>query len=60
MNLPKAIELNKESEMSLRNHKFIDFADAIKLSNEAITELQELRETVLGDAWSLLPGETKE
>ena len=41
--LEKAIELSKESERSLRSHKFIDHADAIKLGTEALKAIQEER-----------------
>jgi hypothetical protein len=38
--LSKALELNKESEQSLRKHKFIDHADAIKLGIEALKRVK--------------------
>ena len=60
MKLEKAIELNKESEESLRKHKFIDHADAIKLGIEALKAIEVYRSA--NESWlSLpLPGETKE
>lgn len=60
MNLAKAKELNKESEQSLRQHKFIDYADAIKLSNEAVEWMLLCRVTSPGTVPDLLHGETKE
>ncbi|MBA7569787.1 hypothetical protein ES708_11528 [subsurface metagenome] len=60
MNLPKAIELNKEAEKSLRDHKFIDHADAVKLGGEAL-EFRQRWEQQEGEAdFLLLPGETKD
>lgn len=41
MKLDNAIELSKEAETSLRNKKFIDHADAIKLLIEAGEEKLE-------------------
>lgn len=57
MNLPKAIELNKESIQSLAGHDFQDHADALKLGNAAIARLQLARS--YGDKHTLqrLPGE---
>lgn len=56
----KAIELNEESERSLRSHKFIDHADAVALGNEALKRL--LTESPYPSAYQreLLPGETKD
>lgn len=45
MNPSKAIELNRESEQSLRKHKFIDHADAIKLGIEALKAMADIQET---------------
>ena len=59
MNLKKAIELNKESEKSLRNGKFIDHADAILLGNEALKRFQVCRSPNWDYPFSALPGETK-
>lgn len=41
MKLEKAIELSPEIEKSLRSHKFIDYADAVKLGEEALKEKLE-------------------
>ncbi|MBA7568560.1 hypothetical protein ES708_10289 [subsurface metagenome] len=60
MNLPKAIELNKEAEKSLRDHKFIDYADAVKLGGVAIAEVIEARLMNNILPHSRLPGETKD
>lgn len=58
MKLEKAIELNEESEKSLRSHKFHDFADAVKLGNEALKEIQKAR-NLRGLVYSYkLPDET--
>lgn len=60
MNLPKAIELNKESEKSLRDHKFIDHADATQLGIEALKLVKKCRHSP--NSWFVkeLPGETNE
>lgn len=58
MNIPKAIELNEESERSLRDHKFIDHADAIKLGNQALKRIVYLRKDMDCPHWMTLPGET--
>lgn len=60
MTLPKAIELNIESERSLRKHKFIDHADAIKLGNVALKREQYHRSCYPNQSPNLLPGETEE
>ena len=59
MTLDKAIELNIESQRSLRNHKFHDHADAVKLGNEALKLYQHNR--LIGQHVDpiTLPGETK-
>lgn len=59
MNLPKAIQLNTESEKSLRDHKFIDHADAARLGIEALKREQEHRELDIDTRFGLLPGETE-
>jgi len=58
MNLAKAIELNKEAEKSLRDHKFIDHADAVKIGGEAMEREQLLRREIPYDREGLLPSET--
>lgn len=58
MNLDKAIELNDQSEDSLRSHKFIDHADAVKLANQALIRMQQGREKGYDFFGHLLPGET--
>ena len=60
MNFTKAIELNKESEKSLRDNKFTDHADAIKLGNEAMGAMKSLRANALLGPDEPLPGETEE
>ncbi len=60
MKIPKAIELNKESEQSLRDHKFIDHADAIQLGIEALGTVQKWREEHRDLGFLLLPGEDPE
>ena len=60
MNLPKAIELNKEAEKSLRDHKFIEHADAVKLCGEAGKTIESSRRYKLPVPLSLLPGETED
>lgn len=60
MKLQKAIELNQESEKSLREHKFIDHADAIKLGIEAMKQVQFYRSIPDGKHHNLLSGETDE
>ncbi|GAH94550.1 unnamed protein product [marine sediment metagenome] len=60
MNPDKAIELNKESEQSLRKHKFIDHADAIQLGIEALKREKEYRPRTEPRNFDLLPGETPE
>ncbi len=60
MNLAKAIELNQESEKSLRDHKFIDHADAVKLGTEAMKREQARRNPRHYKIGYLLPGETEE
>lgn len=60
MKLEKAIELNKESERSLRQHKFIDFADAVMLGNEAIIRELFFRRPRFKDHIKPLPGETED
>lgn len=57
MNLPKAIELNQESESSLRKHNFDLHAAAIKLGIEAIKECQRARKGDPSLDGELLPGE---
>ncbi len=60
MKLTKALELNKESEQSLRNHKFIDHADAIQLGIEALKAIERMRHEDVSDEILQLPGETKD
>lgn len=58
MKLDKAIELSKEAEASLRSHKFIDYADAIKLGREALKRVQQFRADPDWPDLTQLPGET--
>ncbi|MBA7566307.1 hypothetical protein ES708_07998 [subsurface metagenome] len=60
MNLAKAIELNEEAEKSLRDHKFIDYADAVKLCGEAGKAVEKLRNFPFPDEIVRLPGETED
>lgn len=60
MKLDKAIELNKESERSLRDGKLIDYADAVKLGIEAMIFLKSLRDNYKPKGFKLLPGETED
>ncbi|MBA7566297.1 hypothetical protein ES708_07988 [subsurface metagenome] len=60
MNLSKAIELNKEAEKSLRDHKFIDHADAVKLGGEALKRELFKRQTMSLNEADFLPGETED
>lgn len=60
MKISKAIELNEESEKSLRSGKFPDHADAIKLGIEALKTQGRYRELGLLGPDQLLPGETDE
>lgn len=60
MKLSKALELNKESEQSLRSHKFPDYADAIQLGIEALKHRKREKEFKYIDAHDLLPGEDPE
>lgn len=59
MNLDRAKELNKESEKSLRSHKFVEHADAIKLTNEAAEWILLARVHSPGAVPDLLHGETE-
>lgn len=58
--LLNAIELNQQSEQSLRQHKFIEHADAINLGIEALKRVQRRRELRLSYYMAPLPGETPE
>ncbi|MBA7633838.1 hypothetical protein ES703_41409 [subsurface metagenome] len=60
MTLDKAIELSKEAESSLRKHKFIDHADAVKLLTEAAKHFRDLREVIRVPFTDHLPGEDPE
>ncbi|MBA7708456.1 hypothetical protein ES703_117355 [subsurface metagenome] len=60
MQISKALELNDESEKSLRKHKFIDHADAIQLGIEALKREKEHRELDIDTRFGLLPGEDPE
>lgn len=60
MNLAKAIELGKEAERSLREHKFHDHADAVGVLIEAGKLLQTLRMIPDFGIENPLPGETKD
>lgn len=60
MKLSKAIELNKESEKSLRDHKFIDHADAVQLGIEALERISTMRSNPNYNRAAPLPGETPE
>jgi len=55
----KAIELNEESERSLRSAKFTDYADAVALGNEALKLMIAWRKSLPLDNPQLLPGETE-
>lgn len=57
MTLDKAIELNEDTEKSLRDHKFIDYADAVKLLIEAGKRLRSNRNFSSDIDLSPLPGE---
>lgn len=58
MNLPKAIELNKEAIQSLKKGKFHDHADAVQLGTEALKHFQKIQAGWVGDYKPTLPGET--
>ena len=60
MKLAKAKELNEEAQVSLRDHKFPDHAEAIRLTNEAVTWCLLARVTSPGTVPDLFYGETKE
>lgn len=60
MKIEKAIELNKESETSLRTSKLIDYADAVRLGSEALKAWKEMRRTWRRPSSVLLLGETDE
>jgi len=60
MNLPKAIELGKDAESSLRSHKFIEHADAIKILGEAGEQLLAIRQAHPEFRTFQLPCETEE
>ena len=60
MNLNKVLELNEESEKSLRSHKFIDHANAILIGNEAIKCVINNRLFGIPNSVNPLPGETKD
>lgn len=57
MNLAKAIELNKQSEQSLRKGKFTDHADAAQLGIEALKRFLTTRLLLSDPPADLLPGE---
>jgi len=58
IDIDKAIELNEESEKSLRDHKFIDHANAIALGDEALKVLRHGRTIGAHVDPIKLPGET--
>lgn len=60
MNLPKAIELNKEAVKSLKRGKLHDHADAVQLGIEALERLAFNRLNTIASSDALLPGETDE
>ncbi len=60
MKLEKAIELNKEVEESLRAKKYLDFADAVKLGNEALKGYRIGRTLPGGQFFFNLPSESEE
>lgn len=60
MKLDKAIELSENTEKSLRQHKFIDYADAVKLGIEALKEVKKARYGDPALDGELLPGEDSE
>lgn len=60
MKLSKAIELNEEAVRSLRDHKFIDHADAIILGIEALKAVKKFQSMGSKICPLRLPGETEE
>ena len=60
MNIPKAIELNKEAENSLRKGKHPDHADAVALGIEALKRDVHNRLVNNHPDQAKLPGETEE
>jgi len=58
MEAKKAIELSKEAILSLRKHKFYDYADAVLLSTEALIRHQNRDYLTYNQMHELLPGET--
>lgn len=60
MTIDKAIELNKDAEKSLRDHKFIDYADAVLIGIEALKYHLYRRSTTNAVGSPILPGETKD
>lgn len=57
MTIEEAIKLNEESEKSLRDHKFIDHADAVKLGTEALKARKVWQDNEGFDPSEALPGE---
>ena len=60
MKLEKAIELGKDAEKSLRDHKFPEHADAIKLLGEAGERILYERVLESDPDWGHLFSETQE
>lgn len=60
MKIEKAIELNKDSEKSLRHGKFHVYADAVALGNEALKATIRARQGDPPLDGELLPGETED
>ncbi len=60
MKIDKAIELDQETERSLRDHKFPDHADAIMLGHEALLRILAGRNNPDTDWNDPLPDETKD
>jgi len=60
MKLEKAIEFNQMSEKSLRDHMFLDHADAVRMGNEAIKCVINNRLFGIPNSINPLPGETEE
>ena len=60
MNIPKAIELNKQTAALMTYPDLQDKRDAILLGNEALKRVRDTRSLYFPQYERLLPGETKE
>ena len=60
MNIPKAIEVNKDNVDFFEGDGYQECADAIKLGIEALKRIEVYRNSPLGLHWFPLPGETKD